>query len=294
MLSWKLRSVGWDVAAVGRYGFTLLLSSSLLMAAGSRAQEGQAPPSQQNTQAPGEQQGQTPAASSKNTQTGGQPTAVAKMETEVNAEVNKVMNLPAESFLGAYIPANRNLRPLTNRERGQVYVRQTYLTGASYLKRLFAAGVDQARGVPPQWGGGFAGYGARFGSRYAQFIIHNTLTSIGDEVLHYEPRYDLCRCTGFGPRTRHAILRNLVTYNDTEVEKRPQIPLYLAAFGAGALATSWRPGSPSRWRNGAYAVAGQVGYGAISNWLQEFALDVGYKLLRKQNKSTNRRPVQAP
>ncbi len=271
----------------------LLLSSWLLMPARCGAQEVQDSPAKQHTQAPGEQQEPTPEESSKNAQASSQPTeegAVAKVE----ADMNKVLNLPAEWFLGAYVPTNRNLRPLNNRERSQVYVRQTYQTGASYLKRLFAAGVDQARGVPREWGGGFPGYSQRFGSRYGQFIIQNTLASMGNAALHYEPRYDLCRCTGMWPRTRHAILRNLVTYNSTELEKRPQIALYLAAFSAGALATAWKPGSERPWRNGAYAVVGQAGYGAMSNWLQEFALDLGHKLSRSKGRQRKGRPLQSP
>lgn len=207
---------------------------------------------------------------------------MAKVESSIHNEVNKAMDLPAEWFLGAYVPSSRHLQPLTNQERGDVYVRQTYLTGASYLKRLFAAGIDQARGVPYEWGGGWAGYGKRFGSRYGQFMIQNTLTSAGDAALRYEPRYDLCRCSGFWPRTRHALLRNFITYDRTEVGTHPQIPLYVAAFSAGALATAWKPDHQSPWRNGAWATAGQAGYGAISTWLQEFALDIGHKLSRRK------------
>jgi len=242
----------------------------------------------------GAQPGQAPDRSNQEPQAGGQPTdasPVAKVEAQVNAGVNKVVNLPAEWFLGAYVPAYRDLQPLSNRERGQVYVRQTFLTGASYLKRLVAAGVDQARGVPSGWGGGLGGYGERFGSRYGQFIIQNTLTSAGDALLHYEPRYDLCRCSGFWSRTRYAMWRNFITYNSSEVEERPQIPLYVATFSAGVLATMWKPNNESPWRNGAYAVAGQAGYGAISNWLQEFALDLGHKLSRK--KGTRKPPPQS-
>jgi hypothetical protein len=294
MLTREARGLGGDAAVLRRYGFMLLLSSVLLMAGRCSAQEEGSQPggpdsgTKQDAPEPCGQQGQKPDTSA-NDQGGSQPTdqggsrsteggTVAKME----AGVNRVMNLPAEWFLGAYVPSDRNLQPLNYQERGQVYVRQTYLTGASYLKRLFAAGVDQARGVPSQWGGGFAAYGERFGSRYGQFIIQNTLTSAGDAALGYEPRYDLCRCLGFWPRTRHAMLRNFVTYNSTEIEKKPQIPLYLAAFSAGALATTWKPGSQSPWRSGAYGVLAQAGVGAISNWLQEFALDLGRKLSRNK------------
>lgn len=288
------KAKGAGVAALCGY-LMLLLTTSLLMAGRCRAQGessqrmGQDSPSKADVQEAGGHEGQAPDASPKKPQVGSQPTAqgtVAKVEAGVNAGVNKVVDLPAAWFLGTYVPTNQNLRPLNNRDRGRVYVQQTYLTGASYLKRLFAGGVDQARGVPTEWGGGLGAYGQRFGSRYGQFIIQNTLASVGDAILHYEPRYDLCRCTGFWPRTRHAMWRNLVTYDSTEVEKRPQVPLYLASFAAGALSTTWKPAGESPWRNGGYAVLGQAGYGAISNWLREFALDLGRKLSRSKGTKT--------
>jgi hypothetical protein len=283
MLTWKARSVA--VAAFRQYGVMLLLSSSLLLAGKCAAQETGSQPAGQNSSSKpdAEKQGQTPDTSPNAPQAGSEPAeqgTVAKVQAGMNAGMSKIMDLPGEWFLGAYVPANRNLQPLDNRGRVRVYVQQTFLTGASYLKRLGAAGVDQARGVPSEWGGGMGGYGERFGSRYGQFIIQNTLTSAGDAILRYEPRYDLCRCEGFWPRTRHAMWRNFVTYNSTERERKPQVPLYLASFGAGALATTWKPASQNPWRNGGYAVLGQAGYGAISNWLQEFALDLGRKLSR--------------
>jgi len=270
----------------------LLFGSALLSAAECRAQVsgGQSAEPNPQTQNPPEpvttpsapEAAQKPDSQTKAGQTGQQGNPVTKVETSIQAGVNKAIDLPGQWFLGAYVPASRHLQPLTNQERGDVYVRQTYLTGASYLKRLFAAGIDQTRGVPYQWGGGWAGYGKRFGSWYGQFIIQNTLTSAGDAVLHYEPRYDLCRCSGFWPRTRHAMLRNFITYDKTEANTHPQIPLYVAAFSAGALATAWKPDNENPWRNGAYATLGQAGYGAISTWLQEFALDIGHKLSRKK------------
>ena len=101
------------------------------------------------------------------------------------------------------------------------------------MKRMFAAGIDQARGVPWQWEDGWEGYGERFASREGQFITANSLACLGKCELKYEPRYDRCQCKGFWPRTRHAIVRNFITFNETEVELPPQLALYGGAFGGG-------------------------------------------------------------
>ena len=193
------------------------------------------------------------------------------------SEPAKLARLPIEWLIGPYIPVQGTLQPLTNEQRVDVYVRHTFLTAGSYLGRAFAAGIDQARGEPYLWGGGMSGYGKRYAARYGEFVIRNSLTAAGDAALGYEPRYDLCRCAGFWPRTRHAIARNFVAYNRTERELRPQVPLYAGSFAAGALYGSWLPGRHNMWTSGALSVAGQAGLGSAANFVREFALDILHK-----------------
>jgi hypothetical protein len=182
--------------------------------------------------------------------------------------------LPIEWIIGPYIPAQEPLEPLTNREREQIYVRQTFLTAGSYLARAFSAGIDQSRGVPHAWGGGMPGYGRRYAARYGQFVVQNSMVSVGNALLGYEPRYDFCRCRGFRPRTGHAISRNFVAYNHTERELRPQAPMYVAAFAAGLLRTSWLPGRHTLLRGGVYSMLSQAGIGSGYNFVSEFSLDI--------------------
>jgi hypothetical protein len=198
----------------------------------------------------------------------------------------KLRVLPAEWLIGPYIPSTHPLRPLTLQQRQQVYVRQTFLTAGSYVARMFSAGIDQVRGVPSQWGGGMDAYGLRFGSRYGQFVITNTLQSAGNAMLGYETRYDLCKCKGFWPRSKHAIARNFYTYNATERERRPQIPLYAGAFGAGMISSIWLPGHRSSWTDGAYAALGQAAYGSGINWVSEFAFDILHKVTGRRYPKT--------
>jgi len=89
----------------------------------------------------------------------GQENNPAKAKSESTLEKARV---PIVWLIGPYIPPEGPLQPLTNSERTEVYFRQTFLTAGSYLARMFTAGIDQARGVPYQWGGGMPGYGRRF------------------------------------------------------------------------------------------------------------------------------------
>ena len=200
----------------------------------------------------------------------------------------RLERLPIEWIIGPYIPLQGELEPLTKKQREQIYVQQTFLTAGSYVARAFSAGIDQARGEPREWGGGFPGYGRRYAARYGQFVIQNSVFSGGNAVLGLEPRYDFCRCNEFWPRTRHALSRNFVAYNRTEREVRPQIPMYAGAFTAGLLYNSWLPAKHNIWAGGAYGMLSQAGIGSGYNFISEFALDILHAFGLK--KDVRRRP----
>lgn len=207
---------------------------------------------------------------------------------ETRSGAAKLERLPIEWIIGPYIPVQGKLTPLSKKEREQIYVRQTFLTAGSYLARGFSAGIDQARGSPHEWGGGFGGYGRRYAARYGEFVVQNSIVSAGNALLGYEPRYDFCRCDGFWPRTRHAISRNFVAYNRTESELRPQAPTYTAAFAAGVLYNTWLPGEHNVWRGGALSMLSQAGIGSGYNFVSEFSLDILHALGVKKNVSRRR------
>jgi hypothetical protein len=192
--------------------------------------------------------------------------------------LNKVRDWEAGWFTGPYVSRTRDRVPLTGQQRRYIYMQQTLTTPSAYFKRMFAAAIDQARDTPSQWPEGWNGYGKRFGSREGQFITANSLAALGNAALKYEPRYDQCRCRGFWPRTRHAILRNFVTYDESELNLRPQWALYGGAFAGGVIATSWKPHPRNAFVNGGIAAAEQGGLGAALNFFIEFAGEINRKL----------------
>jgi hypothetical protein len=172
---------------------------------------------------------------------------------------------------GVYVEEGQTMIPPTMKQRREIYLEQTLTTPGAYLKRMFAAGIDQTRGAPSQWDDGWGGYAERFASREGQFITANTLAYMGNVALKYEPRYDQCRCSGFWPRTRHAIMRNFLTYNQSERQLRPQWALYGGSFGGGVLSTAWKPKPRNAFAEGSRAMAGQAGYGSLLNFFIEFS-----------------------
>jgi hypothetical protein len=200
--------------------------------------------------------------------------SVDQSQDEEGNASKSLARLPIEWIIGPYIPIQQPLQPLTNRQREQIFVRQTFLTAGSYIARAFSAGIDQARGEPYAWGGGMPGYGRRYLARYGQFVVQNSLVAVGNGLLEYEPRYDFCHCDAFWPRTLHAISRNFVAYNQSERELRPQIPMYVAAFASGLLYNSWLPGHRNRWKGGATSMLSQAAIGSGYNFVSEFSLDI--------------------
>lgn len=73
-------------------------------------------------------------------------------------------------------------------------------------------------------------------------------------------RYDRCRCSGFWPRTGHAFLRKVVTYNSAEAHYRPQIAPYGAALKAGMISGTWKP-RHEVWPEGYRGDMTQAGFG---------------------------------
>jgi hypothetical protein len=184
---------------------------------------------------------------------------------------------------GAYVPKEVPLLPLDAKGRFRLYVRQTFTTPGIYLKTAAIAAYDQIVDTPPEWGQGMKGYGCRAASLQGEFMIQNTLSTLGNAALQYEPRYDRCRCSGFWPRTEHALMRTFVTYNRTETEMRPQIALYGAGMAAGAISSTWKQGQKPVVEGYQYVYV-QIGAGLVSNWVGEFAPEIGRMIPRRKHK----------
>ena len=201
------------------------------------------------------------------------------------AAMVRARNWEASWVTGVFVEKDHEMLPLTFPERRELYLQQTLTTPGAYLKRMFAAGIDQARGSPPQWQGGIGGYGERFASREGQFITANTFAMLGNAALRYEPRYDQCNCEKLWPRTKHAVLRNFLTYDHGEQNLRPQLGLYAGSFIGGAVSSTWKPHPRNPWAEGGRAMLGQAGYGSLLNFFIEFAGDINRKIGARRRES---------
>ena len=179
---------------------------------------------------------------------------------------------------GAYIPKEAPVIPLDGKERYRLFIRQSFTTPGIYIKTGFFAIHDQVENSPPEWGDGFEGFAKRVGTRQTQFLLQNSFTSLGNAMVGWEPRYDRCKCDGFWPRTRHAVVRNFVTYDRSEKHLRPQLMPYVGSFGSGVIAATWQPGNPNYLVKGYQSAITQAWVGSLINVLGEFAPDITRKL----------------
>lgn len=185
---------------------------------------------------------------------------------------------------GSFVPKDVPLVPLTPHQRFQLYLRQTYMTWGIYFKTIFFAGYGQIRNSPPEWDGA-SGFAKRALSYQGQFIIQNSITSGANALVGWEPRYELCRCSGIRPRTWHAVKRNFVTYNSTDNSLRPQLMPYVGAAGAAAIAAmAWQPGNPNAGIKAYQAAITQVFVGVGVDLMAEFIPDVKRLLRKNKNK----------
>src|SRR5579864_2054254 len=243
----------------------------------------------QGDQSAPEQGSGAPAIESEKKESSNPVEAAAGKTKQITMQMGEKMLVHARNWeqswvTGIYVGQYQPLITLSRGQRSEIYLQQTWTTPGAYLKRMFVAGFDQARGVPGQWDDGWGGYAERFASREGQFVTSNTLAALGNAKLGYEPRYDQCRCKRFWPRAGHAILRNFLTYDRSEEEMRPQWALYGGALGGGLVSTAWKPHPRNAFAEGGRAMLGQAAYGALLNFVIEFSRDINRKIGAKSPK----------
>ena len=64
------------------------------------------------------------------------------------AGLKKARDWESGWIAGEYMGRNRTLVSPTGKQREEIYLRQTLTTPEAYMKRMFAAAIDQARGTP--------------------------------------------------------------------------------------------------------------------------------------------------
>jgi hypothetical protein len=126
------------------------------------------------------------------------------------------------------------------------------------LHATFASAFEQWRGAPPEWGTGAGGYPKRWASQFAAAAIGSTTKYAVARALHQDPSFARCRCSGVGPRLRHALISPFAAR--TRDGRQVFSPATVASIAAENIipASTWYP-EPHGTRDGlAHAGSGIV------------------------------------
>src|SRR5207249_6647146 len=96
-------------------------------------------------------------------------------------------------------------------------------------------------GAPPEWDNHWRGDGQRWASELAESAVGDTRKYSVARLLHNDPSFTRCACTGFAPRLRHAVISPFTARTrDGRTVVSPAIVAGLAAENIIPAAT-WYP-----------------------------------------------------
>ncbi len=189
--------------------------------------------------------------------------------------------LAVNPLTGLVTSPGSDYRPLTAGESWKLYWKQNYTSIGAYVGPFAAALVlDQARGDPYQWGGGFPGYGRRLASRVGSAIVQGTFQAPAAALLKEDVRYIASNQRSPKRRVLHAVAYSFLTYSN-----HGHPTLNIANLGgyyvASATSTLWLPGSH---RVVTYALSDaslQIALTIPVNMLQEFWPDIDRRVIHR-------------
>jgi hypothetical protein len=150
---------------------------------------------------------------------------------------------------------------LDDQELLRKYVWST-LGPSGALHATLASGFEQWRGAPDVWRTDASGYTKRWLSEFAESAIGNTTKYAVARILHHDPSFARCACTGVIPRLRHAVASPfLARTRDGRTVWSPATVAGLAAENV-IPASTWYPapnGTRDGVRHAASGVAAKVG-----------------------------------
>lgn len=174
-----------------------------------------------------------------------------------------------------------NYRPLTGKQRRQLYWKQNYFSAGAYVGPVLSAlMLDQATGSPKEWGGGMEGFGKRLGSRLLSSTVQGNIQAALAVPLHEDVRYIARGQGSAGRRVLHAFAFSFLTYNN-HGHTTVNIANLTGYYAGSAIATTWIPTRESLARYTFEYGSEEIGFSIAVNVVQEFWPDIRRKFLHR-------------
>lgn len=149
------------------------------------------------------------------------------------------------------------------------------------LGAAVAGGIQQIDNAPPEWGQGAEAYGSRFGSSFGINVVTQTTRYGLSELFHEDTLYYRCECSGWLPRTKHALISTVTARKGDDGHRVFSLPSLVAPYAGGeAAALLWYPSrydATDGFRFGNYNLLTQAGL----NMALEFIYGGPHTLLSK-------------
>jgi hypothetical protein len=171
--------------------------------------------------------------------------------------------------------------PITVKQKFTIATKDSFDYPLLGLAAVIAA-WGQADNSHPEFGQGWAGYGRRVGTSYADQAIGNMMTEgIFPSMLHEDPRYFRRGYGSVWSRTFYAATRVFVTRTDSGGTRFNFSELLGNATGT-AISNAYYPDTRDVGDN-VEKLGSQIGIDAVSQVLKEFWPDVKHKLFHGPN-----------
>jgi hypothetical protein len=175
---------------------------------------------------------------------------------------------------------------LSARQKFCYFLEKRAVTPSGVFGAAFTAGFAQLTNNPKEWGGGAAGYGRRFGTRFAQGLTKSSTESLVGILDREDPRLSpsseagtmLSAPSRIVPRLGKALLKTIWTPRNPSEEGIARNGLAYSriagSFASGFIGMSWTPG-PDNTVGQALGRTGTAfaGYAATNVWT-EFQPDI--------------------
>jgi hypothetical protein len=163
--------------------------------------------------------------------------------------------------------------PLSSNCKFHLFVKQTY-SPYTFASAGFEATWAQATAQWPQYGGGMAGFGKRFGSALADTESRRFIQSFAlSTILHQDPRYFPSARRTLVSRAWYAATRVVVTKND-DGRSTLNSSEFLGALFTSALQNSYYPRHYRTCDNTMTRFEGALSSDATTYLLREFTPDL--------------------
>lgn len=170
-----------------------------------------------------------------------------------------------------YMTFDWDAPPMMAKQKFKLSLRSTF-DPTSFVIMAGVAGAEQYKDVFPAFGGGWEGYGKRYGATFANHVTDQMFSrAIYPALFHQDPRYFY---KGKGSVTSRALyaMSNAVIARSDDGRWGPNYSSILGKFTSGAISNLYYPES----ERGAHLVffngLTEIGSDAVENLIKEFLL----------------------